>query len=244
MIADMLASQRLRIRFYASGTLPVTYREGLQAALYRLLPPGLGSALHDRGLVEGGKPLKLFVFSRLLGLRYEPEGRRFRAPGEVALYFATALPEVLSGLQEGLWARGGMEVEGVWMRLLGLEWEVLPLPDGALVVEALAPITVYRTQEGYTQYYNPWNREFAQLLEGNLNRKAQALGLEAGRLEVRPLGVRPGHRRVESYKGTWVEGWMGRYRLLGSPQLLRLALLTGLGAKNSQGFGFVREVRG
>jgi CRISPR-associated endoribonuclease Cas6 len=88
---------RLRLRFHAEGRLPVTYREGLQAALYRALPSPLGEALHDRGLVPGGRPLKLFVFSRLLGLRYLPEAKVFAAEGELTLYFASALGEVLCG---------------------------------------------------------------------------------------------------------------------------------------------------
>jgi CRISPR-associated endoribonuclease Cas6 len=187
--------------------------------------------------------LKLFVFSRLLGLRYLPEAKAFAAEGELTLYFASALEEVLSGLVRGLWERGGLEVHGLPLRLLGLELEPLP-PGGRVVVEALAPITVYRTEGGATRYFNPLNREFGLLLEANLQRKARALGLEAGPFQVRPLGFRPQHKRLERYKGTWVEGWMGRFRLEGPPHLVRLALLSGLGAKNSQGFGFVREVGG
>jgi CRISPR-associated endoribonuclease Cas6 len=238
-----LAGERLRLRFGAEGRLPVTYREGLQAALYRALPPPLGEALHDHGLVPGPRPLKLFVFSRLLGLRYLREEKAFLAQGELILYFASALPQVAAALRQGVWERGGLEVHGLFLRLLGLDLE--PLPEGEeVVVEALAPITVYRTESGATSYFNPLNREFSLLVEANLNRKAQALGLEEGRLAVKPLGFRPQNKRLERYKETWVEGWMGRYRLRGAPHLVRLALLSGLGSKNSQGFGFVREVEG
>ncbi|MEN2981333.1 MAG: CRISPR-associated endoribonuclease Cas6 [Thermus sp.] len=223
--------------------MPVTYREGLQAALYGALPLPLGKRLHDRGLLEGHRPLKLFVFSRLQGLLYLKEEKAFLAQGELVLHFASALPEVVEGLGKGVWERGGLEVHGLFLRLLGMDLD--PLPEGEeLVVEALSPITAYRTEGDRTLYFNPLNREFALLLEANLNRKAQLLGLETGSLSLRPLGFRPQHKRVERYKGTWVEGWMGRYRLGGSPHLVRLALLTGLGAKNSQGFGFVREVKG
>lgn len=238
----MLPSFRLKLRFYGEGRLPVAYREGLQAALYQLLPSPLGERLHDRGLLEGHRPLKLFVFSRLLGLAYLAEEKAFQVPGDVVLYFASALPEVLEGVVQGVWREGGVSVHGLELGLKGVEEEPLPPAEGALEVEALAPITVYRTLEGSTQYYNPWNREFGLLVAENLNRKASALGLGEGRVSLRPLRVRPAHKRVERYKGTWVEGWMGRYRLEGPAPLLRLGLLTGLGAKNSQGFGFVREV--
>ncbi|MDW8006824.1 MAG: CRISPR-associated endoribonuclease Cas6, partial [Thermomicrobium sp.] len=55
------------------------------------------------------------------------------------------------------------------------------------------------------------------------------------------LGVHPKSKRLERYKGTWIEGWVGRFVLEGPPDYLRLALEAGLGAKNSQGFGFVEE---
>lgn len=234
---------RLSLRFFAEGRLPVTYREGLQAALYQALPLPLGQRLHDGGLLEGHRPLKLFVFSRLQGLLYLREEKAFLAQGELVLHFASALPEVVEGLGKGVWERGGLEVHGLFLRLLGMDLD--PLPEGGdLVVEALSPITAYRTEGGRTLYFNPLNREFALLLEANLVRKAQLLGLETGSLALKPVGFRPQHKRVERYKDTWIEGWMGRYRLEGSPHLVRLALLTGLGAKNSQGFGFVREVKG
>lgn len=241
---DSLSGGRLKLRLWGEGRLPINYREGLQAALYLALPPSLGKRLHDEGLVGGGRPMKLFVYSRLRGLAYLKEEKAFLARGEVVLYFASALAEVLGGLAQGVWDRGGLEVHGVFFRLLGLDLEPLPKGERALAVEALAPITAYRTEGKRTVYYNPLNREFPLLLEANLNRKAAALGLPVGALSVKPLGFHPDQKRLERYKGTWVEGWMGRYRLEGPPHLLRLALLSGLGAKNSQGFGFVREVGG
>lgn len=39
------------------------------------------------------------------------------------------------------------------------------------------------------------------------------------------------------YKDTIIKGWVGAYFLAGDPDLLKLALTAGVGAKNSQGFG-------
>lgn len=39
------------------------------------------------------------------------------------------------------------------------------------------------------------------------------------------------------YKGTVIKAWEGTFRLLGPQELVELAYDTGLGAKNSQGFG-------
>lgn len=237
----MLPGYRLGVTLHGQARLPLTYREGLQAALYAFLPEPLRTRLHNQGLGVDGKPLKLFVYSRLEDLRFQDKA--FLAQGEVRFYFATALPEVLEAVERGLWTQGGLSLYGHPFRLLGLEHLPLPLKD-RLMVRALSPITVYRHLEGKTRYYRPQEPDFAELLAQNLNQKAQALGLSPGPLRVRPLGVGPQHKKMERYKGTWVEAWMGRYRLEGPPHLLALALLTGLGAKNSQGFGFVREVEG
>jgi CRISPR-associated endoribonuclease Cas6 len=236
-----LPQVRLRLQLHAEGVLPLTYREGLQAALYQALPPSLSAELHDRGLADSARPLKLFVFSRLLGLSYLPEEKAFAVRGSLVLYFASAFQHLLDALTQGIWEQGGLRVGGLFLQLNGVSLEPCSISERT-VVEALAPITVYQSTEGQTHYYNPYNREFALLLEANLNRKARALGLEEGHLKVHPLGLQPKHKRLERYKGTWVEGWMGRYRLEGSSHLQKLALLTGLGAKNSQGLGFVREV--
>ncbi len=239
----MSPDYRLGITLHGQGQFPLVYREGLQGALYGLLPEPLRTQLHNRGIGIPGKPLKLFVFSRLRGLVYQKEF--FTLKGEAQFYFATALPEVLEAIEKGLWQKGGIVLYGQPLRLLGLER--LPLPQGEgerLQVRALSPITVYRHLEGKTRYYRPQEAEFSGLVAQNLNQKAQALGLEPGPVRLRPLGVGPQHKKMERYKGTWVEAWMGRYRLEGPPHLLALALLTGLGAKNSQGFGFVREVEG
>ncbi|WP_448575536.1 CRISPR-associated endoribonuclease Cas6, partial [Thermomicrobium sp.] len=61
-------------------------------------------------------------------------------------------------------------------------------------------------------------------------------------IRIRALGVHPRAKRLERYKGTWIEGWTGRFLIEGPPEYLRLALEAGLGAKNSQGFGYVEEV--
>ena len=44
------------------------------------------------------------------------------------------------------------------------------------------------------------------------------------------------------YKTTRITGWHGRFRLSGSPEMLDLLFHSGLGAKNSQGFGMFAPV--
>jgi CRISPR-associated endoribonuclease Cas6 len=237
---------RLEVRLDPSetGMLPLTYREALQAVIYRHLPRPLGDAVHDGRYWEGRRPVKPFVFSQLAGAVSYRRGEGFSIEGPVWFRFASPASDLVEALADGLVRHGVVRLGALVFAVR----EVAALPDpivrSPLLVRALSPVTVYRTMERdgrrYTQYYNPLNREFEELVAVNLQRKAEALGLDPGEpVRVEPLGVGPRSKRLEQYKGTWIEAWAGRYRLSGSEPMLWLALHAGLGAKNSQGFGYV-----
>jgi len=53
------------------------------------------------------------------------------------------------------------------------------------------------------------------------------------------------HKRVVTkYKDTWINGWKGMYRISGSSRALEFIYNTGLGSKNSQGFGLLEVIGG
>lgn len=239
---------RLHIRLVPveTGRLPPNYREQLQAMVYHHLPRRLAEAVHDGHYWEAKRPVKPFVFSQLHGeVRYE-RADGFSIGGPVWFRFASPAADLAQGLAEGLLRQGAVRIAHLMFTVE--EIDVLPEPEIGphLLVRTLSPVTVYRTVEHdgrkRTQYYNPLNREFAELVVTNLARKAEALGItvdEGVAVSVEPVGVGPRGRRLERYKGTWIEAWAGRFCLSGPEPLLRLALHAGLGAKNSQGFGYV-----
>lgn len=279
---------RLEVRLEpeATGMLPLTYREALQAVIYRYLPFAVGQPLHDGQYWASERPLKLFVFSQLHGaVRYHP-GRGVEVSGPVWFRFASPDRNLALGLAAGLLQFGRVRIGPLDFAVREIATLAVPALGERVVVRALSPITVYRTLEldgrRRTQYYNPLNEEFAELVVANLLRKAQVLGLVSGpsvqtasrsraasgassdsmseqdegptlgdaesaapgpTLRIRALAVHPKAKRLERYKGTWIEGWVGRFLLEGPPELLRLALEAGLGAKNSQGFGYVEEIQ-
>lgn len=113
------------------------------------------------------------------------------------------------------------------------------------MIRMLSPVTMYSTLKTptgrkKTYYFSPFESEFSELLEGNLKKKYEALyrsepnGLS---FSIEPIGVSKRDEKIIDYKGTVIKSWMGRYRLSGSLELMKLAYDTGLGAKNSQGFG-------
>lgn len=231
---------RYIVHLKAKKPLPLCYREGIQAALYDLLNPSLRHQLHGQGFQVDGKPLKLFVFSRLYPLRLGEDRRFYPEEGEVRFLLASPLAGLLEAFLKPLQKSGELILYGQSWPLVLLEPLPLPKVGSFLEVKTLSPVTVYRTVGRETQYLSPEDPEFSALLEANLNRKAKALGLPSGQLKVYPIGKN--RARMEQFKGTWVRGWTGRFALFGDPHLLRLALTAGLGPKSPQGFGFVREL--
>ncbi|ABG03248.1 CRISPR-associated protein, Cas6 family [Rubrobacter xylanophilus DSM 9941] len=246
----------MRLKIVLSGErghlhLPLQYNSAVQGFIYANLSRTLADRLHNRGHTYGQRRFKLFTFSRLFGRREAGEGGiSFRGP--VRLYLGSAEAEVLGSLAEHLLRRPETRLGKT--RCLVEEVGVEPEPeveDGRpLLVRALSPITAYTTlatPEGRkkTYYYSPQEEEWGVAILENIKRKVAALGWAADAEEdlreayVRPRRVRSSDQKVLRFKGTVVKGWMGLYELKMPEPYFRLAYDTGLGSKNSQGFGMI-----
>ena len=112
--------------------------------------------------------------------------------------------------------------------------------ESAVTVRTLSPITVYVTEDnGHTTYFTPDDPRFYTAICSNARRKwLSAYGSEEGfDLKVTALPDRHFTRRATRFKTTFITAWHGCFRLEGSPRTLDFLYQTGLGAKNSQGFG-------
>ncbi len=224
--------------------LPFTYREEVQGLVYHRLPATLSRWLHDEGLATPRGRFKPFVFSRLTGrMRPHPTLKAFTVTGPVTFHLASPLAEVVQGFAQGLFAQPRVRLHKAHFILEEIALAEVPLPPSPALLEARAPITAYRKENGRRRYYTPFEPEFTALVLENLRAKAQALNREAaGELHLEPVGITPRHKKIERFRRMIIEGWMGRYRLTAPPEILWVALTAGLGALGSQGFGYVEVV--
>ena len=127
------------------------------------------------------------------------------------------------------------------------EIKVLKRPEfkeKRIKIKMLSPLTVYSTFESSdkkkTYYYSPQESEFSQLLKENLKKKYKLVfGEEKDfffRITPFKLDFKK-DKKIIIYKGTVIKAWMGSYILESEPKILELSYYTGLGTKNSQGFG-------
>lgn len=243
---------RLKLNFYHSEnsflTLPCNYNEIIQGFIYRSIDSWLAEKIHEEGFKdpETERKFKLFTFSRLI-----PEGRVQVKEGKITFYgnlsltVASPLGEFIQSFAMNLIKSGNIILFGQNLILNSVAVEGLPEYKERILVKTLSPITVYSTLTSAdgrkkTYYYSPFEREFEKLIIENLNKKLRALtGKTSLEGSVKPYRVNSRNQRIVIYKNTVIKGWDGIFELRLPPELYDLAFDTGLGAKNSQGFGCI-----
>ena len=80
---------------------------------------------------------------------------------------------------------------------------------------------------------------FYQSINGNFFRKYQAYyGVPPiSDIQMNLCDNKVPRKIVTKYKGIYITGWLGNYKISGERKYLDFLYQTGLGAKNSQGFG-------
>lgn len=231
----------------AEGTsIPIQYNHLVQAMIYASWNDEMASFIHDHGFLLEKRAFRFFTFSRLAG-PYQREGDRLRFTGPVTLQVASPIQALLEELAASMLQKGTVRLGPSDLRVESVELRPTPEVIAPVTVRCLSPVTVYQTlydQQGRakTYYYAPTEREFAAQCSANAQRKLRAFGgtlAEDAVLTVEPVGIRAHHQAIVKYKETVIKGWSGWFRLGGSPELIRLVLDAGLGAKNSQGFGML-----
>jgi len=88
----------------------------------------------------------------------------------------------------------------------------------------------------------PGESRFHSLIKENLKKKTIAFGMEPldGNISIEPIGKIV--QKIITYKGIVIKGSEGRFRLKTNENMLNMALNSGLGSKNSQGFGCITKI--
>ncbi|MDO7977656.1 CRISPR-associated endoribonuclease Cas6 [Oceanotoga teriensis] len=225
--------------------LPVHYNRPLQGLFYNLMGKIMPD-YHDDGTVIENKKLKLFTFSRIYPLdSFKAVNKRMKFYGPFVVYFASPMREILNAIYESIEKEETFRIEKNYFILEKSEILVNEF-ENSLLVKTLSPITTYSTiilpnGNRYTHYFSPYSTDFKKLVEDNLKRKANAMNLELDeeKFSIEPYGITEKNEKLLFYKGIIIKGWTGYFKLVGNKKLIELAINSGLGAKNAQGFGMV-----
>ncbi|WP_399094178.1 CRISPR-associated endoribonuclease Cas6 [Streptomyces sp. BBFR2] len=162
------------------------------------------------------------------------------------LEFGSPLPEVVEALGTGLAGRELLDWGGVALRLTGMR-AVEPPEFGAGRVRwrTATPVVMKGSGRDATGAMGPreaWllpgEPEWPAYMQGNLRRKAETLGLDAG-VELESVSW-VGPKRSFAVGSGLKPGAAVEVELSGPPETLRALWSWGLGQANSAGFGWVK----
>ena len=253
---DSIRKEGNKMKFFltfscpAPVMLPLSYNHILQAALLNWLQDEQYTTfLHDVGFQKEQRVFKLYSFSELQGKHtLDKKSQKLVYKDTVTVCISSYMDE----MEE--YVKASLETE----RPLRLGKMLLPVESAYIVediyddciVQAISPITIHSTFElptgtKKTYYYEPAEKDFSAMLRGNLIRKYKTVyDVEPENSDFTMIPLKDGNvkKKVVKYRDTVIIGWTGRFKMSGSPELLKMALLAGAGARNSMGFGCIVQL--
>lgn len=219
--------------------LPLSYRQYVQAMIYHVLrqEDSYSAALHDGGEVYDGRRFKLFTFGQLEG-RYAVQNGQIRFFDRVTLEIRSIRDDLLFRLLREFYVGRRIRLKDNLLTVVKCGLENRRISAREITIYTKSPIVAYITErDGKTTFFSPGEEMFYSLVVTNARRKRQSFYGAADDLTVTPVENAVWRKQVTRFKDTRITAWDGRFRLSGSEEMLNFLYHTGLGAKNSQGFG-------
>jgi len=251
----------MRIKFsFENGKgnieLPINYNYQVQGMVYKNISNKLADFLHKKGFNFEKRKFRMFVFSRLLGkYRVNRKDKKIKFFTPFSLLFSTPYSIIAEELAESFAKMGEIKLGKNKLMVSSIQVFMKKVFNKKINIKILSPVTIYSTlykkNEGEktkkTYYYTPFENEFNELIRKNILKKYIAFYEEEPKdkeFSIKPLKVSERRNLVVTYyKNTVIKGWTGIYTLTGNPELINFSYNTGLGSKNSQGFGMWEEWR-
>lgn len=219
------------------------YQHYIQGAIYSSLNTDTATYLHNKGDWSDNRNYKMFTFSQLLG-HYVVVNRMLQFDSKVTLYITSLYAEVLNEIYFCLEKQRYMQIGKV--RFVIEELEAIKEVDvkptlSSYTIKTLSPILVYTTDEKkFTTYHDPHSQVYEDIVRNNLFNKYKALYGELPEEEVFKItDVIYSKPSIYKYKGNTFKGYNLTLKIEATHDILLIALHTGIGSKNSGGFGMI-----
>ncbi|MBN2279725.1 MAG: CRISPR-associated endoribonuclease Cas6 [Candidatus Marinimicrobia bacterium] len=242
---------KINLRFSIKLRLPAGYNNLIQAFIYNHLGEK-SDWLHEEGFKHDNRKFKLFCYSGILEYgKFCHAEKLFVFPEAVSFYLSSPVDWIIQNIaahtllekQSHLGRNIGM-IESIEVR------KSTPPRSNSIRCRTLSPIENHSTfmtagNKKKTYYYSPFETEFSELTNSNLQKKWQSLHNEECPYTIKIEPKFNSHKResIINYGSgdnkTVVKAWHGHFQLTGDPEFLQFALDAGLGGRNSQGFGMV-----
>lgn len=227
---------RLTFKINHPIAIPFNYNYQVQSAIYaKLREIDVSSFFHDVGF-GNDKVFKGFVFGKLSG-KYTIIDKHMIFSDTLSLEIRSPIFEFCDALQRSFELNPSIHLFDTTFKLCGADLINYHINTNSIVCVTNSPvITRISSADGKTLYFSPDDNEFATRLQSNFEKKYMNIcETKASSIVIKPLGS---HKKtVTNYKGIWINAYSGKYYIEGNTHALEFLYNTGLGEKNSQGFG-------
>jgi CRISPR-associated endoribonuclease Cas6 len=237
-----------------SFTEDMNYFYYLSSLIYRQLENSnrdFSAMLHDKGFTLNNKSFKMFAFSRLLPEKFKREDNFIILDGRITWYVSSPIEDFILYFADAITSDSCISINNCILSV-----ESVSLIRGIefkrnMRFKPLSPVVVTegRDVEGRIKPRTvPVDSpKFVENIKSNLLRKYFILNnslpddmdfyIKFSDMDKYLKG------KLINYKGTYIKGYMAPFDFKGNTDLIKVAYETGLGEKNSQGMGFLEEVK-
>ncbi|MEM2873035.1 MAG: CRISPR-associated endoribonuclease Cas6 [Nitrososphaerales archaeon] len=230
--------------------IPWSYRSDLTRLVYGLVglaDKDYASWLYNKGYVRERKVYRMFCYSDLECARFEVSSEGFKVRGSMVWQLTSPDENFIKKLMSGINILSNkLEIFGSKIEVLDAIETRMPSIDRAITFHTISPIVVSKQDKGKGSpplYLSPQNHSFTESIERNLLFKWEAFNgkpIEQQGFQIRVWDPKSKLVPIFNIK---VRAWHLKLQMWGSDELVRFAYDTGLGERNSQGFGMI-EVGG
>ena len=231
--------------------LPIPYNSIIQAVLYKFINEDtFADFIHNEGYVHNNRNYKLFSFSNFQEkpLHINRDKEQFIFPKDISIYFSSINNQFFKDVFNSIINEDGKVYLGKNETVISKIELIKQNISGKEIVRALSPITVYSTFTTFegrkkTYYYSPYENEFSENIRRNLLNKYQSLYNSVPEDQSFSISCKyEPQEKIVKYKNFIIKGYTGTFEIEGSMELMDMAFCTGLGSKNSQGFGLIIKI--
>lgn len=237
---------KLELKADASASLPLAYNSLQQGVIYDLISSReeYSDFLHDEGYSSGRGAFKAFCFGPLQGASsVNRVAKTIAFRDKIKWEIRSSDPEFCEALLEGLQRKKSLSFGGCEADIISCEAMEADILSESLLIRMRSPLVVYDTQvtDGISKtiYHDPLDADYEKMIDNNFRHKYLSVhGWEpSGGISLAFDRITAADKCVTHFRNTWITGWRGIYRLKGHIENLVFVYETGLGVKNSEGFG-------
>lgn len=216
--------------------VPLNYNYQLQSAIYsKLKEVDASDFWHDCGFGEK-ETFKFFVFGTLLG-NYKIEDKKIIFNSEITLEIRSPFYEFCDELQRSIELNPTIKLFNQELSVSGAFLNNRHINSDTVIFKTISPIIVSEKNEAEkTVFIKPDSPDFVYRLQENFYKKFKAaFNTQPPELKIELL--EKGKKVVTQYKEIWLTGYHCTLKIAGPCHALEFIYNTGLGERNSQGFG-------